>query len=238
MLLGFYLPDNFKSPYISTNIGEFWQRWHITFSQWLRDYIYIPLGGSRRGKWRVSLNLFLTFLFCGLWHGATWGYVLWGALHGIALAVHKRNRDRKRAKGIDPTIKKINHWAVLGWCYTFAFVCLSRVVFYAPDLSTAMVYYSRLFSLNSIGLGAEYTMIVAILIGLSLNFIGPTIFNFLHNQLINMQTVYRKVSTSPVRSTIMGFAFTFITLFLLLGSLIGILLLRPGDVAFYLYFRF
>ena len=98
LLLGFHLPDNFNRPYTASNLGEFWQKWHISFSQWLRDYIYIPLGGSFRSPLRVSFNLFLTFLFCGFWHGASWGYILWGALHGIGLALHKRNRDRRRQR--------------------------------------------------------------------------------------------------------------------------------------------
>ena len=88
-MLGFELMENFNHPYFSASITEFWRRWHISLSTWLRDYLYIPLGGNRLGTWRTYLNLFATMLLGGLWHGASWAYVIWGALHGVFLAVHK-----------------------------------------------------------------------------------------------------------------------------------------------------
>ena len=94
LLLGIELPENFRHPYAARNIGEFWRRWHMTFSRFLRDYVYFPLGGSRRGRVRVYLNLLLTMLVCGLWHGASWGFVIWGLLHGLALVAHKIWRRR------------------------------------------------------------------------------------------------------------------------------------------------
>ena len=93
LLLGFELPENFRQPYAAPNVGEFWRRWHMTFSRFLRDYVYYPLGGSRRAAARTALNLMVTMLVCGLWHGATWGFVIWGLLHGTALVVHKLWRD-------------------------------------------------------------------------------------------------------------------------------------------------
>jgi D-alanyl-lipoteichoic acid acyltransferase DltB (MBOAT superfamily) len=88
-LLGIELPENFNQPYLSRNITEFWRRWHISLSTWLRDYLYIPLGGNRRGRARTYLNLFITMLLGGLWHGARWTFVAWGFLHGVYLAAHK-----------------------------------------------------------------------------------------------------------------------------------------------------
>ena len=87
--LGFYIPANFRSPYKSVNITEFWRRWHISLSSWLRDYLYISLGGNRKGKFRTNLNLFLTMLLGGLWHGASLNFIVWGSIHGAALVVHK-----------------------------------------------------------------------------------------------------------------------------------------------------
>ncbi|RMG29025.1 MAG: MBOAT family protein [Bacteroidetes bacterium] len=89
LLLGFRLPENFRSPYQAASIREFWRRWHISLSSWLRDYLYISLGGNRRGKWRTYLNLMITMLLGGLWHGASWKFVAWGGLHGLALAVER-----------------------------------------------------------------------------------------------------------------------------------------------------
>ncbi len=93
-LLGFHLPLNFEEPYLSRNPTEFWRRWHMTLSRWLRDYLYIPLGGNRSGSVRTAANLFLTMLLGGLWHGAGWNFVLWGGLHGILLALHRPFRTR------------------------------------------------------------------------------------------------------------------------------------------------
>jgi alginate O-acetyltransferase complex protein AlgI len=89
LLLGFRLPENFRNPYAAASIAEFWRRWHISLSSWLRDYLYIPLGGNRLGRWRTYVNLMVTMLLGGLWHGANWVYVLWGALHGTGLALER-----------------------------------------------------------------------------------------------------------------------------------------------------
>lgn len=89
LLLGFHFNLNFNSPYKSASITEFWRRWHISLSSWLRDYLYISLGGNRHGKFRQYLNLIITMFLGGLWHGASWNFVLWGTFHGVALALHK-----------------------------------------------------------------------------------------------------------------------------------------------------
>src|SRR5512143_887354 len=89
LLLGFRFPDNFDRPYAAVSLQEFWRRWHATLSRWLRDYLYVPLGGNRRGKGRVAVNLLVTMVLGGLWHGAGLNFVLWGALHGLALVVHR-----------------------------------------------------------------------------------------------------------------------------------------------------
>jgi D-alanyl-lipoteichoic acid acyltransferase DltB (MBOAT superfamily) len=89
MLMGFYMPKNFNSPYKATNAGDFWKRWHISLSTWLKDYLYIPLGGNRKGKFRTNLNLMLTMLLGGLWHGASWNFVIWGGLNGIGILIFK-----------------------------------------------------------------------------------------------------------------------------------------------------
>jgi D-alanyl-lipoteichoic acid acyltransferase DltB (MBOAT superfamily) len=98
MLMGFYMPTNFNSPYKATNPGDFWRRWHISLSTWLKDYLYIPLGGNRKGKLRTSINLMLTMLLGGLWHGASWNFVIWGGLNGIGILIFKGWRSLKNLK--------------------------------------------------------------------------------------------------------------------------------------------
>ena len=94
LLLGFQFPRNFNAPYTATSLQDFWRRWHMTLSRWLRDYLYIPLGGNRRGEWRTRLNLMLTMLLGGLWHGAAWNFVIWGGIHGTALVVGHPRRAK------------------------------------------------------------------------------------------------------------------------------------------------
>ena len=89
MLFGYHIPINFNMPYIAKNVSDFWRRWHISLSSWLRDYLFIPLGGSRHGKWLTHRNLFLTMALGGLWHGASWNFVVWGIYHGLCLIVHR-----------------------------------------------------------------------------------------------------------------------------------------------------
>lgn len=126
LLFNIHLPDNFDSPYISKNIQEFWQRWHITLSRFLRDYIYIPLGGNRKGEARTYLNLMLTFLIGGFWHGAGWLFIFWGFLHGAALVLHRAWKKTGRTL---PTI--------VAWFFTFNFVNIAWVFFRATSWDAA-----------------------------------------------------------------------------------------------------
>lgn len=139
-IMGFRLGINFDSPYQSRNLTEFWRRWHISLSSWLRDYVYIPLGGNRKGVFRTYLNNFLTMLIGGLWHGAAWKFVFWGAMHGVGLAVHKACR---------PVLKKIpDNFATdfLFWLMTFVYVSLLWVFFRAADFQASVTVIESLFT--------------------------------------------------------------------------------------------
>jgi D-alanyl-lipoteichoic acid acyltransferase DltB (MBOAT superfamily) len=133
LLLGFRLPPNFNSPYKAASIRDFWRRWHISLSRWLRDYLYIPLGGNRHGKLRTYINLLLTMLLGGLWHGASGKFVVWGGLHGVAL-VAERLMGRWRLP------------RALGVLFTFHFVCLAWTFFRATDLASALNILHRIGS--------------------------------------------------------------------------------------------
>jgi alginate O-acetyltransferase complex protein AlgI len=130
LLMGFTLPPNFRTPYQSASITEFWRRWHISLSSWLRDYLYISLGGNRKGKIRTYINLFLTMLLGGLWHGANWKFVFWGGMHGTALAVERVFNSRL-------TLPKNKGIRLLQMVLTFHFVVFCWLFFRAKDFNTA-----------------------------------------------------------------------------------------------------
>ncbi len=136
LFLGFRFKKNFDVPFNSATITEFWRRWHISLSSWLRDYLYIPLGGNRKGKVRTYLNLLITMLLGGLWHGAAWQFILWGAMHGVALALHKAYLTLfPRAKVSGKKMKPL--WRIVGIFLTFHFVVFAFVFFRANSMDTA-----------------------------------------------------------------------------------------------------
>lgn len=141
-LFGFKLPRNFDYPYRSANITEFWRRWHISLSTWLRDYLYIPLGGNRVGALKQYRNLLLTMLIGGLWHGASYNFVLWGAAHGLALAGHKLFRTRFPRLFLAGWVRFA--WLPLAWLFTQAFVLACWVPFRAGTLSTSLTFLGAL----------------------------------------------------------------------------------------------
>lgn len=138
LLMGFRLAPNFDSPYRSLSITEFWRRWHLSLSGWLRDYLYISLGGNRRGTWRTYLNLMLTMLLGGLWHGASWRFVLWGALHGGALALERALKPFTGKYAGQTWIR------VLGWWWAFHFVAFCWIFFRAPSFAHAGMVLGRI----------------------------------------------------------------------------------------------
>ncbi len=139
LIMGFKLGINFDSPYQSTNLTEFWRRWHISLSSWLRDYVYIPLGGNRKGTLRTYLNNFLTMLIGGLWHGAAWKFIFWGAMHGVGLAIHK---------AFKPLLARLPHnfvFSFFGWLITFVYVSLLWVFFRAASFSDSVLIIRNIF---------------------------------------------------------------------------------------------
>jgi alginate O-acetyltransferase complex protein AlgI len=140
-LLGFDLIENFQHPYFSTSITEFWRRWHVSLSSWLRDYLYIPLGGNRGGPLSTYRNLFATMLLGGLWHGANWTFVIWGGLHGVFLAIHKLILGDRRPQ-VENRKRTIAQWPVefLKMFMTFHLVALTWIFFRAQDFGTAWTY--------------------------------------------------------------------------------------------------
>jgi len=161
-LLGFELMRNFAQPYLATNITEFWRRWHISLSTWLRDYLYIPLGGNRRGERRTYVNLMLTMLLGGLWHGASWTFVMWGGLHGAYLAVHKALLGRARPAPHGPR-------ALLGGLVTFHLVCLAWVFFRAETFGAARAYLAGFLRWDGAPGWGEYEVLAYCALALALD---------------------------------------------------------------------
>ena len=128
MLMGFYMPKNFNAPYKATNAGDFWKRWHISLSTWLKDYLYIPLGGNRKGKLRTNINLMLTMLLGGLWHGASWNFVIWGGLNGLGIIIFKGWRSINNKKRL---------WITL---FFFLFALILFSIFPLPAFKIALVW--------------------------------------------------------------------------------------------------
>jgi D-alanyl-lipoteichoic acid acyltransferase DltB (MBOAT superfamily) len=140
-LLGFQIPENFNAPYRAADLREFWQRWHISLSTWLRDYLYISLGGSRRNTARTIVNLMVTMLLGGLWHGAALTFIIWGALHGFALAATRIAQRLRRAQS-----KPTWHGRAVRVFITFHVVCAAWIFFRAPDLESAMSVFAAIGS--------------------------------------------------------------------------------------------
>jgi D-alanyl-lipoteichoic acid acyltransferase DltB (MBOAT superfamily) len=159
LMFGIRLPVNFRSPYKACSIIDFWRRWHITLSRFLRDYLYIPLGGNRRGRPRRYLNLMITMLLGGLWHGAGWNFVVWGAIHGICLAANNAWREMRRSKGralalLDRVPQPVRRR--LGWIATFAVVLVAWVFFRATTMAGAATLLTALFGLAGRTGGVPY----------------------------------------------------------------------------------
>ncbi len=138
-LLGFQFKENFNFPYVSASITEFWRRWHISLGTWFREYIYIPLGGNRKGRCRTLLNLFIVFLVTGIWHGAGWNYIWWGVLNGICVVVERCFRDKKFYQKIPYVIK---------WAVTMFIVLISWELFRMEDLQDVINFLKMMFGVT------------------------------------------------------------------------------------------
>jgi alginate O-acetyltransferase complex protein AlgI len=162
-VLGFELPENFRMPYLAESIADFWRRWHISLSTWLRDYLYIPIGGNRDGERRAGFNIVVTMLLGGLWHGASWNFVVWGALHGLALCVHRAWRDW-REPAVRPGAAPGKVYEAACWLLTLSFVSLAWIPFRSPSFETTVVFMRGLFARGQRTLTMHHTPTLAILV--------------------------------------------------------------------------
>jgi alginate O-acetyltransferase complex protein AlgI len=171
LLLGFELPANFDAPYTARTIQDFWRRWHITLSSWLRDYLYIPLGGNRKGPGRTYVNLVVTFLLGGLWHGAGWTFVFWGLMHGTGLAAERARMDARHSRGLREPGATAGSRA-LQRLWVFAFVSVAWVFFRAESMGNAFAVLWRLIAgIGSLGTAVTLPVVGLVALGIAIQYV-------------------------------------------------------------------
>jgi len=233
-LFNLKLPANFESPYKAANVGEFWRRWHVTLSRFLRQYLYVPLGGNRGSSLRVSFNLFLTMLLGGMWHGAGWGFIIWGAVNGVFLVLHRLYvmAWRKRHPGERPA-RASGLKLELGITFTFFLVMMSRVSFRAPDWDSSMIMYRSLLGLVNVDQVVEpsFSLMRGTILSLGAYLICRVMPNT-QEMLADYDPLPEPVSPSWIR-----FRLTTPWALVVAVALI-IALLNFGEVSEFLYFQF
>lgn len=237
-LFGVVLPMNFAAPYKAASIADFWRRWHVTLSRFLRDYLYVALGGSRAGPVRLLVNLFLTMTLAGLWHGAGWTFVLWGALHGAFLVAHRLWSDHG-PKGFAPAV--VARW--LSWALTFAAVAFGWVLFRAETVGGAWAIWAGMLDPRGIGQGfailEALTPLAAVALGLGLAFFAPTI----HELMAERNTALPSPgypATAPLAGSAPAWAAwrPSVALGVVAGAGLAAALVLMGSPSPFLYFQF
>ena len=225
-LFGFRIPENFNFPYISRSVTEFWRRWHISLSTWMREYLYIPLGGSRRSTLRVYCNLWIVFLLSGLWHGAQWSYIVWGAFHGLFLTLDKL--------GLLGVLEKLPR--VLAALFTYFVLLFSWVLFRTESVEQSLAYYGAMFSGNrNSGIEMAFGEVIhsrgifILLIAVLICFL-PALSSRLRNRWSFMPA--EKVSERPAGTQLALFPLAMLLLFL------STMTLSTVKFSPFIYFRF
>lgn len=217
-LMGFRLPENFRSPYLALNVQDFWRRWHITLSLWLRDYLYIPLGGSRRGN--RYLNLIITMALGGLWHGSHLRFLIWGVMHGVGLAVVHAFHQLKPRLWPGPVENAVLRWCGMAaaWLLTFHFVSLLWIFFRAEDMERSLEILRRLLFFGQPGEGFPLLVVPAVAAGLLVQLYGARLFR----GFVDMQDRLPWAAQAVVLALLGGF----------------ILRMGPDGVMPFIYFQF
>lgn len=216
-IMGFHFPENFDNPYNSTSITDFWRRWHITLGTFMRNYLYIPLGGNRRSKPRTYFNLWVVFLLSGLWHGANWNFVIWGAYHGFWLVFERMGLKKFYEKiGKMPSVIITFIIAMVGWA-----------IFRIEGLNQAFIFIGRLFAFdfNSLGINADAQFYTTLIVALVFSFIA--LFPF--GKKLQDAVFYKEYSTSGV---IVAWVTALFLLLLCLGAI------NTAGFSPFIYFRF
>jgi D-alanyl-lipoteichoic acid acyltransferase DltB (MBOAT superfamily) len=202
-LFGIELPENFDRPYQAKSPAEFWRRWHMTLSTWLRDYLYFPLGGSRHGELRTYFNLWITIFLIGLWHGAAWTFVVYGAMQATAVALHRLStKIWPRPEGV---IEK-PHWALLKVLGTMQFVVFSRILFRAEDWSNAEDVWGRLVSGTSSLAQVSPSVWAVLVVGFGMHYTPRRWYEFLRIRFVALHPVVKGVVLAALTAVLMRLA--------------------------------
>lgn len=220
-VLGFRVIENFNMPYKSLTVSEFWRRWHMSLGRWLKNYVYIPLGGSRKGRARKYINLLITMTFSGFWHGAGINFIIWGLMHGVGMVWNDMTEDIpiKVPRFLRKFTKPLAIF--VAWFTTFGFVVLSRIFFNTPTFDKAIEYFNSMMNFGSgiaNDLANEFRLIIVILVVMILNFVEIPMLVKLNSWLDKRRSIWR-------------FIFYFVVGYLLLN-------LGPGTVAPFIYYKF
>jgi len=194
-LLGVELMKNFEQPYLSRNITEFWRRWHISLSTWLKDYLYISLGGNRNGKFKTYINLMITMLLGGLWHGASWNFVIWGGLHGLYLSIHKLILGSKKIE--TDRIRKFNLLNIFNILITFILVLFTWLFFRSTSWDTTQLFFSKMLFWEP----SEYNLTF---ISITISYIIMTILFDLFEYKTGSHTYILKIKSKGVKIGILA----------------------------------
>ncbi|MCI0713117.1 MAG: MBOAT family protein [Chloroflexi bacterium] len=219
MMFGFRLPENFNYPYISTSIREFWRRWHMTLSNWFRDYVYVPLGGNRKGTLRTYINLYIVFFLTGLWHGASWTFVIWGLIHGTFMVLERI--------GLEAVLERL--WSPIQHVYMLLVVMFTWVFFRAESLDYALDYLWRM--VNFSGDSLQNPLALYLNPELQLVIVLGVIFSIPVVQYIENRTADNRIIQDGV-VPVLQFATTSVLLFVSLSYL------ASGSHNPFIYFRF
>jgi D-alanyl-lipoteichoic acid acyltransferase DltB (MBOAT superfamily) len=188
LMFGFEFLENFRYPYIARSIQDFWRRWHISLSTWLRDYLYISLGGNRRGRVRTYVNLLVTMLLGGLWHGANWTFVVWGGMHGAALAATRFVSD---LRGGEPFPRWTRPLSVIA---TFHFVTALWILFRAESFAVAWTYFGRLTTLTTYHPNLDARVVAVLAIGLVSHYVPLRAFELIRTRFMAMSAVAQGIA--------------------------------------------
>jgi alginate O-acetyltransferase complex protein AlgI len=211
LLLGIRFPANFDAPYTATSLQDFWRRWHMTLSRWLRDYVYIPLGGSRGSSLLTARNLMVTMLLGGLWHGAAWTFVVWGGIHGAFLVAERRLRARRPAgrTGVDRALARL---------LTFHAVCLAWIFFRADSVGTAFTLLGRLLTGGGAATLVTLPVVLAIAAGIGAQYVPAGTVGRVTARFARLRPAFQGGVAA--------------------AALVGIGVLGPQGVAPFIYYRF
>jgi len=235
LLLGYKVPENFNCPYLAWSVSEFWRRWHMSLSSWLRDYLFIPLGGSRNGLWRARRNLLITMVLGGLWHGAAWHYVIWGACHGAGLVLTKEWQNLVSRLPWLARLRPHPLWHWSGVLATGFFVLVTWILFRAENTSQALAVTQRLFALAPSGEVTEMLLQSTVPVSLAV-YAAFLLLSFWHDRLKQGDGSYQ----IPLIESATCWWQTSVSARIVFFAALSIVILgfAPGKVEPFIYFQF